>query len=477
MWNPSEYKYQKPTVFCRLCDLMEIGKEGKALLKNRRELKQQVAEVWRLSLPAILTQITTIAMQYIDSAMVGGLGANASAAIGLVSTSTWLLSGMIYAVSAGFSVQVAHEIGAENDIGARSVVKHGLWAALVVSGLSCLLGVALSGPLPVWLGGEEVLHRDATLYFLVFSLTLPFMQLNALTSSFLQCCGDMVTPSVLNAVMCILDVVFNAIFIPQYGVLGAGIGTGLACAVISLIMAFFCCIRNPRLRLRRGEKSGVSREILRKAVQIGMPVAVQEIAMCAANVAATMIIAPLGAVAIAANAFAVTAESLCYMPGYGIGSAATTLVGRSIGAGDEKTAKRFGNICTVMGVLFMTGTGLIMMVLCPFVFRMLTPDPAVQALAVKVLRIELLAEPLFAVSIVAAGALRGTGDTLVPSLMNLGSIWVVRIGLALLLVGPFGLMGMWIAMAVELCVRGLLILYRQKTSKYYHPGYRKVKNT
>ena len=154
MWNPSEYKYQKPTVFCRLCDLMEIGKEGKALLKNRRELKQQVAEVWRLSLPAILTQITTIAMQYIDSAMVGDLGANASAAIGLVSTSTWLLSGMIYAVSAGFSVQVAHEIGAENDIGARSVVKHGLWAALVVSGLSCLLGVALSGPLPVWLGGE-----------------------------------------------------------------------------------------------------------------------------------------------------------------------------------------------------------------------------------------------------------------------------------------------------------------------------------
>ena len=92
-------------------------------------------------------------------------------------------------------------------------------------------------------------------------------------------------------------------------------------------------------------------------------------------------------------------------------------------------------------------------------------------LAAQVLRIGLLAEPLYGVSIVAAGALRGTGDTLVPSLMNLVSIWVVRLGLAVLLVGNLGLHGMWIAMAVELCVRGLLMLYRQKTSKYYKKGH------
>ena len=75
------------------------------------ELKAQTREVWRLSLPAILTQITTIAMQYIDSAMVGALGANASASIGLVSTSTWLIGGIIGGVSAGFSVQASHRIG------------------------------------------------------------------------------------------------------------------------------------------------------------------------------------------------------------------------------------------------------------------------------------------------------------------------------------------------------------------------------
>lgn len=83
-------------------------------MKQRwNDLKPQVSEVWKLSLPAILTQITTIAMQYIDSAMVGAMGANASAAIGLVSSSTWLLNGVSYALSAGFSVQVAHNIGAK----------------------------------------------------------------------------------------------------------------------------------------------------------------------------------------------------------------------------------------------------------------------------------------------------------------------------------------------------------------------------
>ena len=430
-------------------------------------LKPQVKQVWRLSLPAILTQITTIAMQYIDSAMVGGLGANASAAIGLVSSSTWLVSGVTYAVSSGFSVQVAHHIGGGREGEARNVVRHGLLSALIVSGFLCLIGLLISRPLPVWLHGDPEIRADATAYFLTFAVMLPFSQLNSLSSSFLQCSGDMVTPSILNATMCVLDVIFNAIFIPRFGVLGAGMGTTAACAVVSLMMAGWCYLRNPQLRLNRREKGRFDGKILKEALKIGLPVAVQEIAMNSAMVAATRIIAPLGAVSIAANSFAVTAESICYMPGYGLSSAATTLVGQSVGAGREKDARRYGNIAIAMGALFMGCTGLVMMLLCPLVFRMLTPVAEVQTLAAQVLRIELLAEPLFGVSIVAAGALRGTGDTLVPSILNLSSIWIVRIGLATLLVGTMGLKGMWIAMAAELCIRGLLMLFRQKTTPYY----------
>lgn len=432
-----------------------------------KTLAPQLRLVWQLSLPAILTQITTIAMQYIDSAMVGALGADASAAIGLVASSTWLFGGVTAAVSAGFSVQVAHRIGAGEDTEARTVVRHGLAAALTLAALLALLGLGICRQLPCWLGGGAEICADASAYFLTFSLMLPFSQLNSLTAGFLQCAGDMVTPSVLNAVMCGLDVVCNALLIPHFGVLGAGMGTALACALVSLAMGWCCCVRNAQLRLRRGEAHAFRPEILKKAFRIGAPVAVQEIAMNGAMVASTMILAPLGAAAIAANSFAVTAESLCYMPGYGVGSAATTLVGRSVGAGDAAQARRYGNICTALGGALMGCTGLLMMIFCPFVFRLLTPVAEVRTLAAQALRIGLLAEPLFGVSIAAAGALRGAGDTLVPSLLNLGSIWIVRLGLSLLLVGKLGLRGMWIAMAIELCVRGALMLWRQKTSKFY----------
>lgn len=432
-----------------------------------KTLAPQLRLVWQLSLPAILTQITTIAMQYIDSAMVGALGADASAAIGLVASSTWLFGGVTTAVSAGFSVQVAHRIGAGEDAEARTVVRHGLAAALTLAALLALLGFGICRQLPYWLGGGAEICADASAYFLTFSLMLPFSQLNSLTAGFLQCAGDMVTPSVLNAVMCGLDVVCNALLIPHFGVLGAGMGTALACALVSLAMGWCCCVRNAQLRLRRGEAHAFRPEILKKAFRIGAPVAVQEIAMNGAMVASTMILAPLGAAAIAANSFAVTAESLCYMPGYGVGSAATTLVGRSVGAGDAVQARRYGNICTALGGALMGCTGLLMMIFCLFVFRLLTPVVEVRTLAAQALRIGLLAEPLFGVSIAAAGALRGAGDTLVPSLLNLGSIWIVRLGLSLLLVGKLGLRGMWIAMAIELCVRGTLMLWRQKTSKFY----------
>ena len=366
-----------------------------------KTLAPQLRLVWQLSLPAILTQITTIAMQYIDSAMVGALGADASAAIGLVASSTWLFGGVTTAVSAGFSVQVAHRIGAGEDTEARTVVRHGLAAALTLAALLALLGLGICRQLPCWLGGGAEICADASAYFLTFSLMLPFSQLNSLTAGFLQCAGDMVTPSVLNAVMCGLDVVCNALLIPHFGVLGAGMGTALACALVSLAMAWCCCVRNAQLRLRRGEAHAFRPEILKKAFRIGAPVAVQEIAMNGAMVASTMILAPLGAAAIAANSFAVTAESLCYMPGYGVGSAATTLVGRSVGAGDAAQARRSGNICTALGGALMGCTGLLMMIFCPFVFRLLTPVAEVRTLAAQALRIGLLAEPLFGVSIAA----------------------------------------------------------------------------
>ena len=436
-------------------------------------LGPQIKEVWRLSLPAILTQITTIVMQYIDSAMVGSLGAGASAAIGLVSTTTWLFSGITYAISAGFSVQVAHHIGAGDGTQARQVVRHGLLTAVCASLLLCLTGALISGHLPHWLGGEADICPNASAYFLIFSLMLPFSQLNSLNSSFLQCSGDMLTPSILNAAMCALDVVFNALLIPHFGVAGASAGTALAFAVVSLIMVWRCYFVNPLLHLRRDEKFTPNAPIFKKALKIGLPVAVQELAMSGAQVASTAIIAPLGTVAIAANSFAVTAESLCYMPGYGIGDAATTLVGQTHGAGRVGLCKNFAYMTVGLGMAVMAVMGVVMYVFAPEMIGVLSPVESIREMGTICLRIEAFAEPFFAASIVTYCVCVGAGDTRKPAMINLGTMWLVRLTLAYALSKSYGLEGVWIAMATELTFRGILFLirlFRGAWMKSFHVG-------
>ena len=210
----------------------------------------------------------------------------------------------------------------------------------------------------------------------------------------------------------------------------------------------------------------MKKDVLNEALRIGVPMAMEQCATTGAQVVSTKIVAPLGTIAIAANSFAVTAESICYMPGYGIGSAATTMVGQAIGAKRKDLARSFAWLTTITGMAIMTLTGALMYFLCPYVFAFLTPDTQVQQLGISVLRVELLAEPLFAASIVANGALRGAGDTLIPGIINLVSIWGVRIVMAFFLSRMIGLSGVWIAMATELSVRGILFLIRLKKEKW-----------
>ena len=165
--------------------------------------------VARLSWPAILAQLSTILMEYIDAAMVGRLGAPQAASIGLVATTTWLFWGIGTATVSGFAVQVAHFVGAGRDDDARSVFRQGL---VVVASLGCLLaaiGFTLSTPLPGWLGGDDVIRHDSTSYFAIFSLSLPFMFVTFLANSVLRCSGNMVVPGLVNVLMCVLDVVFS----------------------------------------------------------------------------------------------------------------------------------------------------------------------------------------------------------------------------------------------------------------------------
>ncbi len=201
-------------------------------------------------------------------------------------------------------------------------------------------------------------------------------------------------------------------------------------------------------------------EELPKALKIAIPVAIDNIIMGFAYVAFTRIVSPFGTIAVAANSFSITAESLCYMPGFGIGVAATTVVGQCIGAKRKALGKRLGFIAVALGMTIMGLSGALMWILAPQMIGILTPDEQIRELGTQILRIEAFAEPLYGASIVAAGVFRGAGETLLSSVLNLISVWTVRIPLAAFLGSKYGLKGAWIAMCTELCVRGTLFLIR-----------------
>ena len=217
-----------------------------------------------------MAQISSVVMQYIDASMVGHLGANESASIGLMSSSTWLMGGLCSAAAIGYTVQIAHHIGAGDEKGARNIVRQGIMTALLFSLLLLAVGAFLSPILPGWLGGTSEICDNAFKYFLIYALSLPFIELNRTAGGMLQCSGNMKIPSILNIVMCGLDVIFNWFFIfptrsisignlyikmpgAGLGVAGASLGTAMSEAVIACVMLLFLLVRSEKLHLRRNE--------------------------------------------------------------------------------------------------------------------------------------------------------------------------------------------------------------------------------
>lgn len=443
--------------------LLSYIREGRTMTQG-----EKLRLIVSLSIPSILAQISATVMFFIDYAMIGHLGTRQTAAIGLVETTTWLLGGLASAANMGFSVQVAHFIGANDFEGARRVLRQSLVCCFLWSFMLSLVSVLVHQQLPFWLGGTQEIAHDASIYFLIIGICGIFFQMEGLAGSMLKCSGNMKIPSMLNILMCLMDVAFNYLFIYKLdmGVKGAALGTGTAEFVTMVLMLYFLLMRSPMLRLFAKEHRPSLRafrptgDIVSTAFKIGAPMGLQHLLMGSAQVVSTIIVAPLGAIAIAANSLAITVESLCYMPGYGIAEAATTLVGQAIGAGQRLLTRSFAYMSVGLGMAVMTVMGVLMFVFAPELMGIMTPVDEIISQGAAVLRIEAFAEPMFAATIVANGVFIGAADTLIPAIMSLCSMWGVRLTLAAWLAPIYGLRGVWTAMAIDLTFRGILFLTR-----------------
>lgn len=453
---------------CRLLAHIRMAKSSEQLLAYIREGRtmtqtEKLRLIVSLSVPSILAQISATVMFFIDASMVGHLGERATAAIGLVESTTWLMGGLGSAANMGFSVQVAHFIGANDFEAARRVLRQALTCCLLWSLMLMAACLIVHAHLPYWLGGTADIASDASTYFMLIGIFGIFFQMEGLAGSMLKCSGNMKVPSILNIGMCIMDVVFNYLFIyiMDWGVTGAAVGTGLAELITAALMLYFLLMRSPMLSLiPRFEIPKIEASVIKNAFKIGAPMGLQHLLMGGAQIVSTIIVAPLGTVAIAAHSLAITVESLCFMPGYGIAEAATTLVGQGIGAGQRLLTRSFAYMSVGLGIAVMTVMGILMWGFAPELMAIMSPVDDIIALGADVLRIEAWAEPMFAASIVCNGIFIGAADTLRPAIMSLTSMWGVRLTLAAFLAPRYGLRGVWTAMAIELTFRGAIFLAR-----------------
>ncbi|MBQ9058460.1 MAG: hypothetical protein IJ125_04700, partial [Atopobiaceae bacterium] len=279
--------------------------------------------VLMLAFPAVLAELSNTLMQYIDAGMVGHIGAHATASIGIVESTIWLLDGLLGCAAAGFTVQVAQLIGAGRDRDARQVMRQSLVMMTLFSGCLLLLGVVIAPHLPAWIGGEESLRQDASQYFLICCISLIPVGIVRLATGMFQCAGDMRTPSILNIVACVLDVCFNAFlinesFIPPIpgrplhwpgfglGIFGAALGTLSAQTIVAAIMLWILLRRSPTLALRESDSWTPRAAVLRVSGKVSGPMFLERIVISLGYMAITVIVAPLGTIAVAANSLAIT---------------------------------------------------------------------------------------------------------------------------------------------------------------------------
>lgn len=447
-----------------------------------------------LAWPTIVEQILQTAVNYVDTAMVGSIGAqatNATAAIGVNTSTIWLILGVMNAVGVGFSVIVARRIGQGLIEDARQAIRQAILSIFVVgSVLTLVVELFIAPNLARWMGADAQVQPLARQYMYTIGAVYLFNTALVVCSNILRCTGDTKTPMRFNILTNVINVALNFLLIyptrtvevlgfsftmkgAGLGVLGAALATAAATVFSGSCMFIALFRRHSATQIHLHESYRPDKDVLRQAVKLGVPTALERATISIGQIVMTALISGCGTVALSANQLANTGESLCYMPVFGFSVAATTLVAQSLGAGEQSLAFRYSQWCLRLSVLVMLVTSTVMFIFAPQIMYLFIKDEEVIRLGALVLRIEAFAEPLLAIGTVCAGILRGAGDTRWPFYVSVAGMWCVRVTLALLLIKVFhwGLTAVWVAMALDWLARASISMvrfYRKKWMYAWH---------
>lgn len=448
-------------------------------MERWQEAQKELKYIFYLAWPAIVQEGLNVLVSYVDTAMVGALGAHASAAVGLTVSVMWTLTSVALAFGIGVLAVCARADGAGDCSLVQKAGQQAFFLTLFIGGVLTVIGVVIAPFLPGWLGADVSIRKDASLYFGIISMPLLFRTAVLILSSALRGVQDMKTPMLMNLCMNLVNVVLNFFLIypsrsilgipiwgAGWGIRGAAVATAVSFVVGGCLM-FWRYVRNDAFRIG---KTGLhfDGKVCKDCLFIGVPVAMERGVLCLGHVTFASLVAKLGVIPFAAHSIALQAEEAFYIPGYGFQSAASTLVGNALGQKREDKVKRTAGWIGGITCLLMLGAGIILLLNAHRLVGIFTPDPEVIRLGARVLRIVAVSEPIYGILVILEGTFHGMGDTKAPFVYSLITMWGIRIGGTWVMIHllHLGLEAVWTMMVIDNICRCLLLLQRFLRGKW-----------
>ena len=404
--------------------------------------RQTMRIILALAWPTMLEQLMQTAVQYIDTAMVGSLGTNAMAAVGATTTVGWLMGGLVSAWGVGFLAFISKACGAGDKDAAAKAVAQAVIVTVCAGVTFTVLTLSLSGVIPVWMQVAETVRPLATQYFFILYTPMLFRAATIIFGTVLRAAGDTKTPMKVGVWVNIINVTLNFLLIyptrplnvlgvtftmpgAGMGVVGAALASAIAVAVGGIYITVVLW-RHPVIS-PKGQRFRPDWSILKPTVKVAIPNMLQRFGTSLGYVSFAAMINALGEVATSAHTVANTVESLFYIPGYGMQTAAATLAGNAYGAKDPQRMKKLARMFIPIEVGLMIISGGALFLFAPPLVKLFSADAAVIALGVTVLRMVAVSEPFYGLSIIVEGMMQGVGRTKLPFVFNVAGMWGVRI--------------------------------------------------
>ena len=449
--------------------------------------------IMSLAWPTMLEQLMQTAVQYVDTAMVGSLGTQATAAVGATSTVNWLIGSTISAVGVGFLSCIAQACGSGDMERARKASAQAVLAVLFCGTLFTAITLGVSNWVPVWMQVDESIQDLAATYFFILYTPMLARTASIIFGTILRSAGDTRTPMLVGMLVNLTNVVLNFLMIypsryitvAEFTVWMPGAGLGVVGAAIASAIAFLVggiCITAALWRNKTISPKGRSIlpdwEVLGTCLRVALPNALQRFGTSLGYVAFASMINSLGEVSTAAHTIANTVESAFYIPGYGMQTAAATLAGNALGAKDERRIKDLGKMILLIEVCLMILSGSLLFLFAENMMGIFSHDAQVILLGSIVLRMVAISEPFYGVSIIIEGMLQGMGKTLMPFVCNIAGMWGIRIAgtfICTQLLG-MGLVSAWGCMIGHNLMLFFMFVAYYKSGKWYGKTQKKDEN-